>query len=924
MREVNTDLHFHGKFAGAVSEQMIPEVIAKQAPLKGLQLVGTGDILNERWIKLVKEQLTQENEGILSHGNGTKFFLQVEVEDINRVHHLAILPSFSKVYELRERFKGVCKDLDTDGRPKIRLNGEQIAEAVIEAGGMIGFSHAFTPFFGLYAHFNSYKQCYGSQAKNIHFMELGLSADTNMADRIEELHNLTFTSNSDAHCLHPDTPIVMKNGYTLPIKDIEGKAATGMLSLDLENDLKIKDSMPIKLVKKPSPPSLIEIKLRGDSLKVTPEHRFFMLNEGMIIERFAEDLKKGDLIAAVDKLPSEGKSAILTKPRITIYHKVHEEGLKLIREKRQNAGKRQIDIAKLLGIDEISYWKIENGKVKYREDFLVDICKFLDIEYDFFLQKYATDVYPKTMLPDTTSPGLCQLMGYALGDGCIWNNNKAKTLTITEKDFETLNKYKFISEKVFNDSGKISKCTSKNSYDIDLHAPIARFFEHTSECFAKHSKEKSVPELVFSLTRKEIAAFLRGFFDAEGTIEDHAVSACSSSLNMIHQISSLLLKLGIRSCIYPFLLEKSKQKYRHKVYVYGQYNLMLFRDLIGFENSNKSRDLDVYLKSLNQNPKTSFVDFMPIENMIKYACNVAEVNPSKIDKRLYMALRNFSLKKYHVKLFVEKMKNNSKLNGQLSKIRRFAESDITFEPITSIKRIKSDCEFVYDLCIPGYENYIANGVLVHNSPWPNKLGREFTRFRMQEISFEELCKALKREGGRGPTLNVKFNPLEGKYHLSRCNGCLLFFKPEIAAKLNWRCPDCKKTIKKGVDFRINELSGGRKLSHPDHRPKCLHTIPLSEIIAIAHGIKNAWSQKVQDMWRVYVDRFGNEITALIDTPIEELNKIDPKTAELVRLFREDKFRYVPGGAGVYGIPVPPNKPFEVKYYEARQKGLGEF
>jgi len=190
--ECNVDFHMHGLYSGGVSNNMIPRTIAEQAPLKGLQVVGSSDILNNRWIKLVKEQLKIIDEDILEADNGTKFILQTEVEDKNRVHHIILFPSFSKVEEVREKLKDKCTNLDTDGRPKLWINGEELAEICVNADCLIGFSHAFTPYFGLFSKFDSYKKCYGSKWNKIHFLELGLSADTNMADRISELHNLTF------------------------------------------------------------------------------------------------------------------------------------------------------------------------------------------------------------------------------------------------------------------------------------------------------------------------------------------------------------------------------------------------------------------------------------------------------------------------------------------------------------------------------------------------------------------------------------------------------------------------------------------------------------------------------------------------------------------------------------------------------------
>ena len=96
----NADLHLHGLYSKAVSKDMLPNIIAEQAPLKGLHLVASADILHLGWQKLVKEQLRKtDDEAIFSHPNGTKFILGTEVECSNRVHHLVFFPSISKVDE---------------------------------------------------------------------------------------------------------------------------------------------------------------------------------------------------------------------------------------------------------------------------------------------------------------------------------------------------------------------------------------------------------------------------------------------------------------------------------------------------------------------------------------------------------------------------------------------------------------------------------------------------------------------------------------------------------------------------------------------------------------------------------------------------------------------------------------------------------
>ena len=185
-------------------------------------------------------------------------------------------------------------------------------------------------------------------------------------------------------------------------------------------------------------------------------------------------------------------------------------------------------------------------------------------------------------------------------------------------------------------------------------------------------------------------------------------------------------------------------------------------------------------------------------------------------------------------------------------------------------------------------------------------------------------KAIKREQGRKSVLNVGFNPLEGRYHKTRCRKCLTFFEPKDAQNLKWKCPNCRNSIKKGVDFRISELASLETGVHPDHRPEYKHVVPLSEIIALSMGIKNSWSEKVQAEWRKFVYKFGSEIRVLLYSQFEKMEKLNPKVAEFVQHFREGKIKYVPGGGGVYGKLVPPGEAVVMKEFKEKQMTLKNF
>lgn len=192
----NLDLHIHSKYSMAVSADMQLPEIAREAARKGVKIVATGDCLHPRWLDAIKK--LPEEDGLFLLGD-TYFVLSVEVEDKSRVHHLIFLPDTAKAKQLHEAFAPHSTNLSSDGRPRLHLNGCEIADHVLEAGGLLGPAHAFTPWTGIFAYFGSLAECYLEKAQQIRFIELGLSADTDYADRIADLSTRTFLSNSDAH-----------------------------------------------------------------------------------------------------------------------------------------------------------------------------------------------------------------------------------------------------------------------------------------------------------------------------------------------------------------------------------------------------------------------------------------------------------------------------------------------------------------------------------------------------------------------------------------------------------------------------------------------------------------------------------------------------------------------------------------------------
>ena len=150
---INADLHIHSKYSGATSKEMTLEMIAREAPRKGIQIMATGDCLHPHWFKDINS-LKQVDEGTYEL-HQTKFILSVEVEDSKRVHHLLYFPSISSVESFREKIQSYSKNINSDGRPNIALTGEEMAVYAKDVDALIGPAHAFTPWTAMYAYHSS-------------------------------------------------------------------------------------------------------------------------------------------------------------------------------------------------------------------------------------------------------------------------------------------------------------------------------------------------------------------------------------------------------------------------------------------------------------------------------------------------------------------------------------------------------------------------------------------------------------------------------------------------------------------------------------------------------------------------------------------------------------------------------------------------
>lgn len=212
---VVSDLHIHSRFARACSKQITIPALEKGARLKGLGLLGTGDLQHPKWSEELKAELSDDaGTGIYRTKTGFPFIHQTEISLVytdlgkgRRVHHLVLAPSREVADQFTEYLKKKGR-IDYDGRPIFNIASAQFVEDLRSISPDIEVipAHAWTPWFGVFGDKSGYdhlKDCFHDQVKHVHAIETGLSSDPAMNWRLSELNDIQLVSFSDMHSATP-------------------------------------------------------------------------------------------------------------------------------------------------------------------------------------------------------------------------------------------------------------------------------------------------------------------------------------------------------------------------------------------------------------------------------------------------------------------------------------------------------------------------------------------------------------------------------------------------------------------------------------------------------------------------------------------------------------------------------------------------
>ena len=315
----------------------------------------------------------------------------------------------------------------------------------------------------------------------------------------------------------------------------------------------------------------------------------------------------------------------------------------------------------------------------------------------------------------------------------------------------------------------------------------------------KRSDEKFVPEIIFNLDKKGIALFLSRLFSGDGSIyirnnNQIVIEYSSISKRLIQDISILLQIFEIQHTITTKKFRDNKE-YSWRISISNHHNLKKFIDNIGFVGEKQKKALKIFSK-LKEHKFTN-IDKVPRvirEYLRNKAINYKELDDLLTNKNIKQSV--FSQGKINfLRCHLEKVNETIKDK----KISFICNRDILWDRIKSIEFIKEG--ETYDLEVPKSNNFIANGIIVHNSAIALNIARE-----LGKASVVVPSKALQQQ--------YKQDYEENKYLLNSKNKKLKI--SVITGRNNHKCKfleDNKNAIpeqKKEVNSKLYDIFEGRR------------------------------------------------------------------------------------------------------------------
>lgn len=313
--------------------------------------------------------------------------------------------------------------------------------------------------------------------------------------------------------------------------------------------------------------------------------------------------------------------------------------------------------------------------------------------------------------PKSLTCELSQLLGYSIADGSfVFLKGNGFRFGLNDKDKNVIQHYSNLIKRIFNTKVTIHKIDGKNDYySYTDSIALGNWLKANFPELVANKQERHVPSAIFKSNNEIVAAFIRGFMDGDGSVSRGRPEGVGVRELMMKEIGLLFQRLGIgftRSEYCP------KDKRRQKVVklTVSPDQISKYLKLVGF--FNKKKLYKCRIPSV-KHWKPSLEESVPVPWMLYENLRLkAGLSTNKIDPL-------YKVKHYHNNRVARRTLEKwlDKLSSQKHEIEYKKICTILslgWDRVISVN-IQEKRTQVYDVRVPNYENFIADGIVMHNT-----------------------------------------------------------------------------------------------------------------------------------------------------------------------------------------------------------------
>jgi len=452
-------------------------------------------------------------------------------------------------------------------------------------------------------------------------------------------------------------------------------------------------SKPSKFIRHKVNKPIYEIKTTsGKKIKVTEDHSLFTIDEKNIFKPVkCKDLREGSFIAIPQKLPFDNflEGIDLLEHLEKLDKKVFVFG-KGVEEYILNNRKELFALAYSLGYVKPT---IQNWAVKK----ILPVKIFEKVKDKINKEELKIKSYgcSRSISVDLIlNKDFLNFVGLWLADGCYDKNS----VIISVQEEENRDVVRRVADKF-----GIPVKMHTDGFSLMLNSVLLKEIMQKVFGLVGNSYTKKISSWAYNLSDEQIGWLLQGFFSGDGCASDKEIVFSICSKDLIDDIASLLLRFGIilRS---SHIVRESDKTINCRL---GNTKMInYFKEKVGFLVNSKQEKLEKLCSRVSTHDTS---DIVPLSLEVKYELN--EILGKNFNKHDYITRKN-NIGRNQLGKLLELVPRG--ITNPIDPLRDLVKSDIFWDKVKSVKRVFGE-EFVYDISVPGCENFICENIIAHNT-----------------------------------------------------------------------------------------------------------------------------------------------------------------------------------------------------------------